>query len=276
MDLARVVYESPSVTISEITGDGPWRENAVELCLGQDSVVFVRCGIFGKSPNESDAIVDANYILFGGDGERFYPLRTSKEPYACSVFRYAGALPVYEPELNGKCVLSTAQMHLTHARLLKEVRFGRNAAVEDLSPALLKEALASAVSATRPRGEHVHTVRAIKELVNQSLSKPPSLSDVAAQLYLSPFTVSRVFHNETGISLRRYIRRLRLRTAVHLMTTARAPLTSIAVQLGFYDEPHFSKAFSAEFGMPPALALAAIASVSTEPSPPSVAPLIQG
>jgi AraC family transcriptional regulator len=83
-----------------------------------------------------------------------------------------------------------------------------------------------------------------------------SLAALAKQFYLSPFAVSRAFHQETGISLRRYSQRLRLRKALMLMVEHEFPLREVASTLGFYDEPHFSKAFHAEFGMPPGRAFA--------------------
>jgi transcriptional regulator GlxA family with amidase domain len=98
-------------------------------------------------------------------------------------------------------------------------------------------------------------VAAIKELMSQSLSKPMSLLDIANRFYVSPFTISRWFHAETGVPLRLYMQRLRLRRALTYMLDEKRSLTAIAIELGFYDESHFSKAFHAEFGVPPALAL---------------------
>jgi transcriptional regulator GlxA family with amidase domain len=101
-------------------------------------------------------------------------------------------------------------------------------------------------------------VCAIKEQVHQSLSKPVSLIVLSKQFYRSPFAVSRAFHQETGISLRRYSQRLRLRRALMLMLEQNATLSEIAASLGFYDESHFSKAFHIEFGLPPARAFSGL------------------
>jgi transcriptional regulator GlxA family with amidase domain len=59
-----------------------------------------------------------------------------------------------------------------------------------------------------------------------------------------------VFHREAGIPLRTYVRRLRLRNALARISTAR-DLSQVALALGFFDQPHFTKAFRAEFGIAP-------------------------
>jgi transcriptional regulator GlxA family with amidase domain len=46
-----------------------------------------------------------------------------------------------------------------------------------------------------------------------------------------------------------------LRKALNLILDGATGLTDIAMELGFYDEPHFSKSFQAEFGISPAHAL---------------------
>ena len=52
-------------------------------------------------------------------------------------------------------------------------------------------------------------------------------------------------------SLRDYVRDLRLKRAYRLLVTAKLSLTSIAVESGFYDLPHFDKAFRHRFGISP-------------------------
>jgi len=267
--VAQVIYESQAVTIGEISGERPQRAQTVEYELARDSIVFVQCGIFATLPSAADSIVDANYTLAGRRGDRLYALRTSNQPYACTIMTFQGGASMRYEALGAGCVLSSPAAHLRQARLLNGIWHGRKGpAVDEEASDLLRQLLTDSRIAPASKHEHVHTVRAIKELVNDSLSKPPSLPYVARQLYLSPFTVSRIFHNETGISLRRYIRRLRLRTALHMMSTRTSSLTNIAVELGFYDEAHFSKAFSAEFGSPPG---SAISSSNIAPSQPFAA-----
>jgi transcriptional regulator GlxA family with amidase domain len=156
-------------------------------------------------------------------------------------------------------MLCSADAYLQHARLVNDVRAApANAGLNDAACALLLKMVCERRE-RRLLGERLRTIHEIQELLNQSLAKPVSLPELSARFYLSPFTISRCFHRDTGLSLRRYIQSLRLRRALTFMLDEKRNLTAIALELGFYDEPHFSKAFHAEFGTTPFMALKAFA-----------------
>jgi AraC family transcriptional regulator len=94
-------------------------------------------------------------------------------------------------------------------------------------------------------------VTQIRRLINDQTSTRIPLAAIAREFYVSRFMVSRVFHRETGMRLRDYALRLRLRRSLSLLLHTNISLTDVAMELGFYDEPHFSKAFRNEFGMSP-------------------------
>lgn len=54
---------------------------------------------------------------------------------------------------------------------------------------------------------------------------------------------SHTFHTVLGMSLRDYVRDLRLERAHLLLLASRISLTAIASESGFYDLPHLDKAF---------------------------------
>jgi transcriptional regulator GlxA family with amidase domain len=54
-----------------------------------------------------------------------------------------------------------------------------------------------------------------------------------------------------GMPLRDYIRDLRLRRAHNLLQTSAMSITTIAIDAGFYDLPHFDKAFRHRIGLSP-------------------------
>jgi AraC-like DNA-binding protein len=92
--------------------------------------------------------------------------------------------------------------------------------------------------------------RQMQQFINDALVQRFSLRDMAQVCALSPFTASRVFHREAGLSLRSYVRRLRARVALARIA-ARRDLAEIALEFGYFDHAHFTKAFRAEFGMAP-------------------------
>lgn len=88
-------------------------------------------------------------------------------------------------------------------------------------------------------------------LIDQNLQDPPALADVAHALGTSPFHLSRIFHRESGLPMRRYLDRSRLRAALERLAGGEKDLTGLALDLGYADHSHFSNAFRREFGMSP-------------------------
>jgi AraC-like DNA-binding protein len=97
-------------------------------------------------------------------------------------------------------------------------------------------------------------VAAIKQtfaVLERAITDVPALAALAALTAMSRSHFSRTFHAVAGISLRDYVRDLRLKRAQELMRASRLSLSSIATESGFYDLPHFNKAFRHRFGMSP-------------------------
>jgi hypothetical protein len=212
--LPPVIYESSVVSIRDINSSS---FEQAEYALEEGTVVFVRSGGFAGSTGRNTFDLDANYVFFGGSHDYIYANANLGEASACTVIRYSGAT-FAAPALHEKLVLCSPSAYLSHARLVRALRAGSPAeALDNAALALVCDALTAVPNGDVRRYERTYMICAIKELVNQSLSKPVSLAALAKQFYLSPFAVSRAFHQETGISLRRYSQRLRLRKALMLM-----------------------------------------------------------
>lgn len=78
-----------------------------------------------------------------------------------------------------------------------------------------------------------------------------TLADLARRAGLSRSYFSTRFHAVVGMSLREYRQTRRLARAHHLMKTTTLSLAAIAAEAGFYDLPHFDKAFRRRLGMTP-------------------------
>lgn len=254
-ELSHVVYRSPLVSISDITCQLPFGPD--EYPLESGTLVFVRSGLFTGQIGQRRFVIDANYAVFGSDGDVLSALRASKTTCTCTctAIRCSALMASGTACLQSKALLCSPAAYLMYARALNEARLARAGTNVDEAVAQLLCELRGGAAAEDPfPNDRTLTVCAIKELLSQSLSTTVSLPELADRFYLSPFTISRWFHKETGVSLRQYMQRLRLRRALTYMLDEKRSLTAIAIELGFYDEPHFSKAFHAEFGRPPALA----------------------
>jgi len=77
------------------------------------------------------------------------------------------------------------------------------------------------------------------------------LSTVAATVGLSPWQFSRSFYASAGMPFSSYLQRVRLDSAMRLMSESNRPLCDIALACGFGDQSHFSRSFSRTMGITP-------------------------
>jgi AraC family transcriptional regulator len=95
-------------------------------------------------------------------------------------------------------------------------------------------------------------LRTLLAFINQNLSSPLRLGDLAAVVAVSQAHLARSFRNATGIPLHRYVLHRRLERAQSLLSHAGARVQTVAEQSGFADAPHLSKAYRKAYGITPA------------------------
>ena len=105
----------------------------------------------------------------------------------------------------------------------------------------------AAFESSRARRRYVHDAQLI---LQERFRERCRLEEIARKLFVSPFHLCRLFKQETGMPIHRYVNRLRLREALEQLTEG-TDLTELALSLGFADHSHFSTAFRKEFGVPP-------------------------
>lgn len=214
------------------------------VAVPRGSVMFVRGGTVAWQTRSSDVLLDANHALL---------VPACADPAAITASGGSASVTfICEPSIDygeqpSLRLIDSAtflqHFYITLNRCDAEVLASVAPIVRGLlSNASEKPATLSAHSPSYGRLMQTH--------VNATLARPFSLVNVARDCALSPFTASRVFHRESGLPLRVYVRRLRLRTALARIA-ARHDLSQVALQLGFFDHAHFTKAFRAEFGIAP-------------------------
>jgi AraC-like DNA-binding protein len=97
----------------------------------------------------------------------------------------------------------------------------------------------------------VATMRRVFAFLDEHAGETPSLRDLAGMTQMSRSHFSRTFHSVAGMPLRGYVRELRLKRAHELLVSGKLSLTAVAVESGFYDLPHFDKAFRRRLGTSP-------------------------
>jgi AraC family transcriptional regulator len=177
--------------------------------------------------------------IFGQLGAVCLLLEISDELLECST-RLA------EPEVQGP----VHDQHLTRIGLeLREELL----AADRLSPIMLEtialRCLVSALRIAKRQSTKDSAVKTIREL----LDAESGVADLARQYATvqERNSIRRLFHETQGCSIRAYVSRRRaFRAFVELLNTG-DPLAEIAHRCGFYDQAHFTKVFSACFGITP-------------------------
>ena len=97
-------------------------------------------------------------------------------------------------------------------------------------------------------------VRRAMGLIEQNLSVPLTVDELAARVAISRRQLERLFRRELGASVGTFARDLRLSYAVWQLAHSAARITDVALGCGFADPAHFNRHFRAAFGTTPSTA----------------------
>jgi AraC family transcriptional regulator len=91
----------------------------------------------------------------------------------------------------------------------------------------------------------------VRELLHDRAPEQASLGELADAVGRHPTHVARVFRREYGLSVGEYARSLRLEWAASRLALDDAPLAQVALEAGFADQSHFTRAFRRHTGVTP-------------------------
>ena len=74
---------------------------------------------------------------------------------------------------------------------------------------------------------------------------------LAALVYLSPGYLSAIFKEETGVTLNRFVREVRMNKAKELLENTNKKISQIAKEVGFSNSSYFCRSFREFFGASP-------------------------
>ncbi|MFW6078381.1 MAG: helix-turn-helix transcriptional regulator [Gemmatimonadota bacterium] len=80
-----------------------------------------------------------------------------------------------------------------------------------------------------------------------------TLAGLAREAGYSEFHFTRLFRERTGLTVHRYVDRLRLRSAMEAVLDGAPDLTTVAFRHGFSSHSHFTRAFRREYGATPSM-----------------------
>lgn len=222
VDLLYVIRGSIRVKMRDMTGR-----------LEKRDVLLVNSGILYTMTAAEDSIVcrvrfDYRLIV--------HMLRRSNSLFVCDGSR---ANPAYKhlqelcEELVGEEVLRT---HRTNSKI-----YGLLYRILDLlCEEFLVEDAQSYISDTYENDEKINRVI---RYVHENYQNSFSLAELAADMYISTSTLSRLFKKKTGVYFTEYVNRMRVKYAVHDMLYTKKNITNIAMDCGFSNISSFNKVF---------------------------------
>lgn len=92
----------------------------------------------------------------------------------------------------------------------------------------------------------------VKEILTSTVTDTPSLVELALDIGVHPVHLAREFRKNFDCTIGEFVRRLRIEKACKEIAESNAPISEIALALGFYDQSHFSNTFKRFTGMTPA------------------------
>lgn len=99
--------------------------------------------------------------------------------------------------------------------------------------------------------KHADSIYKVEQYIKENYMKKITLNDIANHVYLSKAYLSKIFKEETGITLVNYINELRIKKSKTLLKDHSLSLADIAALTGFDDQSYFSKVFKSITGISP-------------------------
>jgi AraC family transcriptional regulator len=273
----RTLYDSPMIAVRDYICRHDHREASAEEESDSNSITLMRHGAFARHFGKAKVTSDVNQASFFAKGSVYRVSHPSgcgdrgtsmvvAESILTDIIRELD--PSVDERAGDPFTFSSGPVDTAlFLRHRDYVRRLENASVDPLEALwadvtglqLIADVLVSAYehAGAKPRKrtstskDHAERAEAAKAYIAKHLGENISLADIAAVANASPFNFARLFQQQTGMPVHRYLTRLRLRTSLERIVEPGADLTSIALDLGFSSHSHFTDVFRREFGKTP-------------------------
>jgi len=236
---------------------GPHDHDAEELTTAS-SVALVLSGTFIVRDRHGTSLLSEGSYFLATAGHCFACSHRHGEGDRCLSFRF-------EPDLFDRIAYDAggkpefAHNRLIPVRPLAPLTARARRAVAQ--PALLDEIaieLAGTAVELAGRGHrasapspHEGRMSEVLRYMAAHSAAPHKISGLARMARLSPYHFLRSFKATTGVTPHQWLLRARLRAAAEKLAATKAPVTGIALDVGFEDLSNFTRTFRAEFGASP-------------------------
>lgn len=94
-------------------------------------------------------------------------------------------------------------------------------------------------------------IKKVIDYIEQNLEKELNLDNISKDIGYSKFHLNRVFKEQTGITIYKYLQNRRLTIAAEKLVKTDKPITQIAYEAGYDTQQSFSFAFKQAYLYPP-------------------------
>ena len=94
-------------------------------------------------------------------------------------------------------------------------------------------------------------VDSIQSYISLHYAEPITLKGLAAQFYISPYYLSRLFKKTVNVSLVEYVNGVRIKAAQNLLESGEVKISDVAEKTGFATAAHFRRVFKEATGVNP-------------------------
>jgi AraC-like DNA-binding protein len=251
----QTLVETKTVTLRDVACRGSCRHRSPEECASATHMVFPYRGVYVRHVGRSEAVAEANQVLFFNRGESYQISHPVAGGDACLSLRIdeptrAELAPQNPNELRRR--LSTdAQWMLVQ---LRHRLVGKLVGVlEAESMALTLARCALGEREVRGTVGKRKLVERAKLVLASDLTRRWTLSDIADEVGVSPVYLTQLFKQIEAVPLYQYQLRLRLARALDLLGRGRAAqdLSALSLDLGFSSHSHFTASFKRAYGRTP-------------------------
>lgn len=273
---AQVLFSSDLVRIATYRRDANRPDfEAPDRVVSGHLIVFPRTSVQINYENGDSIVANPNLVTMYNLHQGFSRKKISDRGDLCEWFAFTpevllDAMKRYDPSVEDRIEQPFAarfgpsepncylRQRIVVEHMLQEEKPDKNF-VEETSMAILDDVLRSAYLKSPDVGpvrketlrQHRDIAIAAQEILSTSYDQDLTLNELAAQLYVSPYLLCRIFRQQTGATVHNYLNQLRLRTALEAVKESCGKLTDLALNLGYSSHSHFTQAFRSAFGITP-------------------------
>ena len=273
----RTLYDSPMIGVRDYVCRDTSCERSAEEHSDLNSVVLMRHGAFSRHFGNKQFTADVNQATFFAKDSVYQVSHPVDHGDRGTTFTIAPSIlsdivreldPTIDehpddpfPFASGPC---SADIFWRHRDYVRRLENASNVPLEPLwadvtGLQLVADVLEAAFvqHGRKPQhrpstnADHLERTEAAKNYLAANFTENVHLEDVAAAVSASPFNFARIFQQQTGLPIHRYLTVLRLRASLEKIADPNADLTAIALDLGFSSHSHFTEVFRREFGKTP-------------------------